>query len=84
MKLPNGTQWTLNDARHILDLKRNLISISKLDKEGYVMTFGDGSWKVTKGSMVFAKGNLVGSLYLLTNVFDYSLNLVSFGNDTSL
>ena len=84
MKLPNGTQWTLNDARHILDLKRNLISTSKLDKEGYVMTFGDSSWKVTKGSMVFAKGNLVGSLYLLTNVFDYSLNLVSIGNDASL
>ena len=34
--------------------------------------------------MVFAKGNLVGSLYLLTNVFDYSLNLVSIGNETSL
>ena len=84
MKLPNGTQWTLNEARHIPNLKRNLISISKLDKEGYVMTFGDSNWKVSKGSMVFAKGNLVGSLYLLKNVFDYSLNLVSFGNDTSL
>ena len=84
MKLPNGTQWTLNDARHIPDLKRNLISTSKLDKEGYVMTFGNGNWKVTKGSMVFAKGNLVGSLYLLTNIFDYSLNLVSIGNDASL
>jgi len=48
------------------------------------MTFGDASWKVTKGSMVFAKGNLVGYPYLLTNVFDYSLNLVSIGNDASL
>ena len=49
MKLPNGTQWTLNEARHIPDLKRNLISTSRLDKEGYVMTFGNASWKVTKG-----------------------------------
>ena len=43
MELPNGTQWTLNDARHILDLKRNFISTRKLDKEDYVMIFGDSS-----------------------------------------
>jgi len=43
MKLPNGSKWTLYDARHILDLKRNLILASKLDKEGYVITFGNSS-----------------------------------------
>ena len=48
------------------------------------MTFGDASWKVTKGSMVFTKWNLVGTLYLLINVFDYSLNPVSIGNNASL
>ena len=48
------------------------------------MTFGDSSWKVTKGSMVFVKGNLVGTLYLLINVFDYFLNLISIGDNASL
>ena len=48
------------------------------------MTFGDSSWKVTKGAMVFAKENLVGTLYLFTNIFDYYLNLVSIGDNASL
>ena len=48
------------------------------------MTFGDSSWKVTKGLMVFAKENLVDTLYLLKNVFNYSLNLVSIGDNASL
>ena len=84
MKLANGTQWTLDDARHITKLKKNLISTRKLDKECYVMAFDDASWKVKENSMAFTKGNLVGTFYLLTNIFDYSLNLLLIGNNASL
>ena len=31
IKTPAGNQWTLKDAKYILGLKKNLISISQLD-----------------------------------------------------
>ncbi|GJT08330.1 retrovirus-related pol polyprotein from transposon TNT 1-94 [Tanacetum coccineum] len=43
-------------------LKRRLISVGQLDKEGYHIGFGDPQWKVTKGSLVVARGNKHGSL----------------------
>ncbi|KAE8661680.1 hypothetical protein F3Y22_tig00113725pilonHSYRG01810 [Hibiscus syriacus] len=39
LKLPNQTTWKLKGVRHILGLKRNLIFVEKLDREGYRTTF---------------------------------------------
>ena len=52
--LPNGSIWLLEKVRHIPDLKRNLISIRKLDDEGHAILFVGGTWKVTKGARVLA------------------------------
>ena len=49
IKLPNGATWTLHDVRHIPGLKRNLISVGQLDKEGCMTTFSESCWKVSKG-----------------------------------
>lgn len=46
IKLSNGNQWLLKEARHILDLKRNLILAGKLDNEGYTIAFKDHSQKL--------------------------------------
>lgn len=67
MKLQNGNILVLNGVRHVPDLKRNLVSSSMLDKEGFVTSFGENSWKVTKGYLILARGKMVGTLYLLTN-----------------
>ena len=53
----------MKDVRHVLDMKTNLISIGNLGGEGFVTTFTDKNWKVTKGSLVIAKGEKVGTLY---------------------
>ncbi|KAL5129021.1 Retrovirus-related Pol polyprotein from transposon TNT 1-94 [Glycine soja] len=45
IKTSSGSLWTLHKVRHILALKRNLISIGQLDDEGHYTTFGDGAWK---------------------------------------
>ena len=37
-----GTSWTLKDVRYIPGLKKMLIFVVQLDKEGYRVTFGDG------------------------------------------
>ncbi|GKD70971.1 hypothetical protein Tco_1325061 [Tanacetum coccineum] len=50
------------DVRYIPGLKRRLISVGQLDEEGYHVGFKDQQWKVTKGSLVVARGNKCGSL----------------------
>ena len=64
IKLNNGNDWLLKYVRHIPTMKRNLISTGKLRDGGYLSTFGETWWKVTKGSMVIAKGDRIGTLYL--------------------
>ncbi|GJW38424.1 retrovirus-related pol polyprotein from transposon TNT 1-94 [Tanacetum coccineum] len=62
--------WTLKDVRYIPGLKRKLISFGQLDEEGYHLGFGDQQWKVTKGSLVVARGNKRGSLYMVEVPYD--------------
>ncbi|GJW73539.1 putative reverse transcriptase domain-containing protein [Tanacetum coccineum] len=65
LKISFGTRWTLKDVRYIPSLKRRLISVRQLDEEVYHVGFGDQQWKVTKGSLVVARGNKRGSLYMV-------------------
>lgn len=81
IKLPNGHQWVLKEARHILDLKSKIISISNLDGEDYIVAFSNHAWKVTKCSIVVVSGNMVGILYFLTNTSNYTINLASIDED---
>ncbi|GJY68204.1 retrovirus-related pol polyprotein from transposon TNT 1-94 [Tanacetum coccineum] len=65
LKTSFGTSWTLKDVRYIPNLKRRSISIGQLDEEGYHVGFRDQQWKVTKGSLVVARRNKCGSLYMV-------------------
>ncbi|KAF7113203.1 hypothetical protein RHSIM_RhsimUnG0150200 [Rhododendron simsii] len=55
----------LKDVRHVPDIRLNLISAGKLDDEGYKNQFGDGKWKLSKGSLVVARGKKSSTLYLM-------------------
>ena len=77
IKLNNGSEWLLKDVRHILAMKRNLISIGKLGDGGCLSTFGETWWKVTKGSMAIEKGDKIGTLYLYPHNIDYSIYVAS-------
>ncbi|KAE8685870.1 cytochrome P450 71A9-like [Hibiscus syriacus] len=68
LKLPNQTTWKLTGVRHILGLKRNLISVGQLDGEGYSTTFSGCEWKITKGALVIARGKKTGTLYITSNL----------------
>ncbi|GKE43651.1 retrovirus-related pol polyprotein from transposon TNT 1-94 [Tanacetum coccineum] len=67
LKTSFGTSLTLKDVRYIpgLGLKRRLILVRQLDEEGCHVGFGDQQWKVTKGSLVVARRNKCGSLYMV-------------------
>jgi len=56
IKQHNGNKCLSKEVRHVLDLKKNLISTGKLGGEGFVTTFIDKTWKVTKGALVIEKG----------------------------
>ncbi|KAK3039795.1 hypothetical protein RJ639_027108 [Escallonia herrerae] len=74
IKLSNGGTLVLKDVRHIPELQKNLISVSGLDREGNFVAFGEKQWKVTKGSMVVARGERVGTLYTLSGMKNIQLD----------
>ena len=76
---------TLMDVRHILDLCLNLIFLHMLDKDGYSQFIGSGNWKLTKGSLVVARGKLCFSLYTIhLKVCGGQLNAASDDNSLDL
>ena len=65
MEINTGCKLILKDVRHVPDIRLNLISAAKLDDEGFHSHFGDGSWKLTKGSLIVAKRRKCNTLYLM-------------------
>jgi hypothetical protein len=80
----NGNQWLLKEVRHVLYLRKNLISTEKLVSEGFISVFTDNAWKVTKGSLVIEKGEKGGTMHLCTSNIDSYISLSSIGVDTTL
>ena len=52
IKMWDGVTLTLRDVRHVPALKKNLISLGKLDANRCVIQTDDRAIKVKKGSMV--------------------------------
>ena len=60
-----GNKLILKDVRHVPDIRLNLISTGKLDDEGFTNYFGESKWKLTKGSLIVARGKKINSLYVM-------------------
>ena len=58
-----GCKLLLKDVRHVPDMRLHLISTGTLDEEGYHNYFGDGKWKLSRNSLIVAKGKKMG-LYM--------------------
>ncbi|CAL9011600.1 unnamed protein product [Prunus brigantina] len=54
----------LKDMRHVPDMRLNLISTGLLDDEGYTNVFVEGKWKLSKNSLVLARGKKENTLYM--------------------
>ena len=57
IRMFDGVVRTLDDVRHVPDLKRNLISLSTLDAKGYKYVGEGGVLKISKGALVVMKGH---------------------------
>ncbi|GJX92586.1 retrotransposon protein, putative, ty1-copia subclass [Tanacetum coccineum] len=53
VQLRDGSSFMLNNVRYIPKLKRNLISLGTLEKEGYTVKMQSGKVKVINGSWLF-------------------------------
>jgi len=51
-----GCKLMLKNIRHIPDMRLNLMSIGELNDVGLANYFGGGIWKLTKGSLIVARG----------------------------
>nr|GFC18222.1 retrovirus-related Pol polyprotein from transposon TNT 1-94 [Tanacetum cinerariifolium] len=56
LQLKYGSSFVLHNVRYILELKRNLISLGTLEKEGYTVKLQSGKIKVINGSRVVLSG----------------------------
>ena len=56
LETSSGNNLVLKDVRHVLDIRLNLISTGKVNDEGFTNSFGESKWKLTKGSLVVARG----------------------------
>ena len=60
-----GTVKCLTNVRYVPNLKRNLISVSSLDMQGFMKEGGNGKTCFYKNGKLALQGTLCGSLYLL-------------------
>ncbi|GKE04317.1 retrotransposon protein, putative, ty1-copia subclass, partial [Tanacetum coccineum] len=56
VQLKEGSSFVLHNVRYIPELKRNLISLGTLEKEGYAVKLQSGKVKVINGSRVISSG----------------------------
>ena len=83
MLFRSGSVWLLEKVRHIPELRRNLISVGQLDDERHAILFVGGTWKVTKGARVLARGKKTGTLYMTSSPRD-TIAVTDASTDTSL
>lgn len=62
---------------------RNLISVGQLDNDGYAINFVTGTWKISKGAMVVARGNKTGTLYMTCSNSD-TIAIADSGDESVL
>ena len=59
------TVKTLNEVRHVPELRKNLISMGVMDVVGYKFVVQGGIMKVYKSTLVVMKAIRIGNLYKL-------------------
>jgi hypothetical protein len=65
LQLNTGHFLELHDVAYLPSIRRNLISVSILDRLGYSLHFGTGKLTLYRDSMLIGNGTLCGNLYKL-------------------
>ena len=65
METHNGIRLVLKNVKNVPNIRLNLISTGKLNDERFCNTFHNSQWKLTKGSLVVARGKKNSTLYFM-------------------
>ena len=65
IKMYDSIVRTLSDVRHVLNLKKNLLSLGIFNSQGYKYTDEGGVLRINMGALVFIKEKMVNGLYML-------------------
>ena len=60
-----GNKLVLKDVRHFPDIHLNLISTGILNDEEFTNSFGESKWKLTKVSLIVARGKKQNTQYVM-------------------
>ncbi|VFQ91558.1 unnamed protein product [Cuscuta campestris] len=63
--LPSGLMLELNDCLYVPAISRNIISVSCLDKSGFIISIKDKSLSVYRKIVFYANANMTNGLYVL-------------------
>ncbi|VFQ76393.1 unnamed protein product [Cuscuta campestris] len=63
--LPSGLMLELNDCLYVPAISRNIISVSCLDKSGFIISIKDKSLSVYRKNVLYANANMTNGLYVL-------------------
>nr|GEV65679.1 retrovirus-related Pol polyprotein from transposon TNT 1-94 [Tanacetum cinerariifolium] len=77
VKMQDGVFRTITGVRHVLDLKRNLISLSTLEVNGCKYSGEGGVMKIFKGALALMKAIQSGGLYVLQGTIVYGTTEVA-------
>ncbi|GJY64724.1 retrovirus-related pol polyprotein from transposon TNT 1-94 [Tanacetum coccineum] len=61
VQMKDGSSFVLENVCYIPEMKRNLISLGTLDRDGYTVKLQNGRIKVIKGSLMVLSGNMKGN-----------------------
>ncbi|RDX86307.1 hypothetical protein CR513_32380, partial [Mucuna pruriens] len=64
LKMFDNCEILLQDVRYVLELKRNLLSITLFDVLGYTARIEHGMHKISNGALIIAKGTKKNGLYI--------------------
>ena len=65
LKMFDDQEMLLQDVKYVLELKRNLLSISMFDNLGYSTKIEHGLIKISNGALIVAEGVKRKGLYIL-------------------
>ncbi|KAL4569139.1 hypothetical protein LXL04_024770 [Taraxacum kok-saghyz] len=82
--LESGFSLSLNNTLYVSGITRNLISVSKLAKEGFTLTFRYDDVVISSGSQIIGHGCLDGNLYRLRLDNKFMESFISFNVDENL
>ncbi|KAL4591583.1 hypothetical protein LXL04_004552 [Taraxacum kok-saghyz] len=82
--LESGFSLSLNNTLYVPGITRNLISVSKLAKEGFTLTFRYDDVVISSGSQIIGHGCLDGNLYRLRLDNKFMESFISFNVDENL